>query len=58
MTTITRFEDIEAWQKARELAKVVYEVSAEGHFSRDLALRDQMRRAVVSVLSNIAEGFG
>jgi four helix bundle protein len=56
--TITRFEDIDAWQKARELARLVYQGSTHGDFSRDFALRDQMRRAAVSVLSNIAEGFG
>jgi four helix bundle protein len=57
MTRITRFEDIDAWQKARELTRRVYEVSSEGQFSRDFALRDQIRRVAVSVLSNIAEGF-
>ena len=57
MSTIKRFEDIEAWQTARNLTKLVYELSSEGAFSRDFALRDQMRRASVSILSNIAEGF-
>jgi four helix bundle protein len=57
MATIERFEDIEAWQKARELAKNIYDVTAGGKFSRDFGLRDQMRRAAVSILSNIAEGF-
>ena len=53
MGTIKKFEDIEAWQKARDLAKVVYDVTAAGKFSRDFGLRDQMRRAAVSILSNI-----
>lgn len=57
MATFERFEDIEAWQKARELVKAVYGVTSDGAFARDFGLRDQIRRAVVSVLSNIAEGF-
>jgi four helix bundle protein len=55
--TINRFEDIEAWQKARELARVVYQRTKNGQFSRDYGLRDQMRRAGVSIMANIAEGF-
>jgi four helix bundle protein len=57
MPTISRFEDIEAWQTARELTKLVYTLTNAGEFARDFGLRDQMRRAAVSVLSNIAEGF-
>lgn len=57
MARIQRFEDIEAWQKARELTRAIYAVSDEGRFSRDFGLRDQIRRAAVSVMSNIAEGF-
>ncbi|MBI1813934.1 MAG: four helix bundle protein [Deltaproteobacteria bacterium] len=57
MATIRRFEDIEAWQKARELTRAVYALSAEGRFAKDFALRDQMRRAAISIMSNIAEGF-
>jgi hypothetical protein len=49
---IERFEDIDAWKKARELAKAIYVLSAEGAFSRDFGLRDQIRRAAVSVMSN------
>ena len=58
MATLKRFEDIEAWQKARELTRAVYAVSNEGPFSRDFGPRDQIRRASVSIMSNIAEGFG
>jgi len=58
MAKIEKFEDIEAWQKARELTRQIYAVSGEGAFSRDFGLRDQMRRAAVSIMSNIAEGFG
>ena len=57
MGTITRFEEIEAWQTARELTKLIYALSNTGAFARDFGLRDQMRRAAVSILSNIAEGF-
>jgi four helix bundle protein len=57
MARIERFEDIEAWQQARELTRAIYAVSNEGRFSRDFGLRDQIRRAAVSVMSNIAEGF-
>ena len=57
MATLTRFEDIEAWQSARELAKGVYACSREGQFSRDFGLRDQIRDAAVSAMGNIAEGF-
>src|SRR5216684_7510108 len=57
MSTIHRFEEIEAWQTARALTKIVYEFTASGSFARDFGLRDQMRRAAVSIMSNIAEGF-
>src|SRR5205085_6569466 len=57
MTKISRFEDIEAWKLARELTKQIYRLTSVGEFVRDFGLRDQIRRASVSVLSNIAEGF-
>jgi four helix bundle protein len=57
MATIERFEDIKAWQAARDLVAVVYRVSGRGKFEKDFGLRDQIRRASVSVMSNIAEGF-
>lgn len=57
MATIKRFEEIEAWQTARELTRRVYAFTNEGLIARDFGLRDQMRRASVSILSNIAEGF-
>jgi four helix bundle protein len=57
MPTITRFEEIEAWQTARELTRLIYSVTEAGKLSRDFGLRDQIRRASVSVMSNIAEGF-
>lgn len=57
MPTITRFEDIEAWQTARELTKLIYSFTEEGKFSRDFGLKDQIRRASVSIMSNISDGF-
>ena len=57
MPTIIKFEEIEAWQTARELTRVVYELTRKVEFSRDVGLCDQMRRASVSIMSNIAEGF-
>ena len=57
MSTIERFEDIEAWKKARGLTKAVYDLSNAGSFARDFGLKDQMHRASVSTMSNIAEGF-
>jgi four helix bundle protein len=57
MGTIRRFEEIEAWQAARDLTRLIYALSKEGDFARDFGLRDQMRRAAVSIMSNIAEGF-
>lgn len=57
MARITRFEDIQAWQTARVLTRRIYAVSREGEFARDYGLRDQMQRAAVSIMSNIAEGF-
>ena len=58
MASIEKFEDIEAWQKARELTREIYRISNQGSFARDFGLRDQIRRAAVSIMSNIAEGFG
>ena len=58
MVAITRFEDIEAWQVARTLAGNVYKLTGNGNLSRDFGLRDQLQRSAVSVMANIAEGFG
>jgi four helix bundle protein len=54
---INKFEDIESWKKARRLTNEIYQTSASGGFVRDFGLKDQIRRASVSILSNIAEGF-
>ena len=58
MATFKRFEEIQAWQKARLVTRMVYEATAQGQFARDYGLRDQLRRASVSIMANIAEGFG
>ena len=55
--SIKRFEDIEAWQLARELTKQIYETTKEGPFAKDYGLKDQIRRAAGSSMHNIAEGF-
>ena len=57
MAGITRLEDIEAWKAARDLTNKVYAFTRQEDFTRDLGLRDQIRRASISVMSNIAEGF-
>jgi len=54
---VTCFEDLIAWQKARELRKSVYRVSRNKPFSRDFKMRDQINGAALSVMSNIAEGY-
>lgn len=57
MAKIEHFEEILGWQKGRELCNPVYARTQQGSFARDFGLRDQIRRAAVSVISNIAEGF-
>jgi len=57
MATCDSFEELQVWQKARELVNEIYGVSKNQAFGRDLGLRDQIRRAAVSVMSNVAEGF-
>ncbi len=57
MGTFKSFEEIEVWQKARVLTQEIYTVTNDARFSRDFALCKQLRRASVSVMSNIAEGY-
>ncbi len=57
MARIERFEDIEAWKCSREIVNLVYAMSRNDRFARDFALVNQIRRAAISILSNIAEGF-
>lgn len=54
---VRQFEDLVAWQMAEELVVFVYGITASGAFSRDFALRDQIRKSAISISSNIAEGF-
>jgi len=58
MGKIERFEDIEAWMKARKLTGEIYRYTRGGPFGKDFGLRDQIRRSAVSVMANVAEGFG
>ncbi|MBI4456799.1 MAG: four helix bundle protein [Acidobacteria bacterium] len=57
MTTISHFEDVQAWKSARELVNTVYRLTQSSKFRPDCGLKDQLRRAAVSALSNSAEGF-
>ncbi len=57
MATIERFEDLQSWQKARQLANAIYDLVEHPQFAKDFQLRDQIRRAAGSVMHNIAEGF-
>jgi four helix bundle protein len=52
-----RFEDLIAWQKARKLTELIYQISKQREFGRDLGLAGQLQRATVSIMSNVAEGF-
>ncbi len=54
---IQNFTDIESWKAARELVKMIYLLTSKGLFSKDYGLKDQIQRASVSIMSNIAEGF-
>ncbi len=57
MALIKRFEEIQGWQEARKLTRDIYRLTADGAFARDFGLRDQICRAAVSSMTNIAEGF-
>ena len=57
MGQIKKFEEIQGWQKARELSQVIYKITKNSELSKDFALRDQLRRSCISIMSNIAEGF-
>ncbi|HVF57106.1 MAG TPA: four helix bundle protein [Pyrinomonadaceae bacterium] len=58
MATFRKFEDIQAWQKARQATLMVYEITSRDTFAKDFGLRGQIQRASVSIMANIAEGFG
>lgn len=57
MAKIERFEDLVAWQKARELRRVVRDMTRAPRFKQEYEVSDQIRRAALSVMSNIAEGY-
>lgn len=57
MAKIERFEDVEAWQRARELVGLIYKLTKKTAFEKDWGLKDQIQRAAVSIMANIAEGF-
>ena len=57
MASITKFEDLIAWQESRKLVKMTYQITSEGSFAKDFGMRDQTQRAAVSAMTNIAEGF-
>ena len=57
MAEISRFENLEGWKLARELARRIYLLTKSGSFAKDYGFTDQIRRAVISVMNNIAEGF-
>ena len=58
MATFSRLEEIQAWQKARQLTREIYEATSNSKFANDYGLRNQVQRASVSIMANIAEGFG
>ena len=57
MAAITKFEDLIAWQEARKLVSMIYKLTSDGLFAKDFGLKDQIQRAAVSSMTNIAEGF-
>ncbi|KXK21943.1 MAG: 30S ribosomal protein S23 [Bacteroidetes bacterium OLB12] len=58
MAKVEKFEDLRCWQEARDLVKEIYGVTGNGKAATDFGFRDQIRRAAISVINNIAEGFG
>jgi len=58
MAKVDKFEDLECWKSARQLVKMVYQFSETGKLAKDFSTKDQIRRASLSTMNNIAEGFG
>ena len=58
MAKVVKFEDLICWQAARALVKLVYQVCEEGKLAKDFETRGQTKRAALSSMNNIAEGFG
>lgn len=57
MPKITRFEDLDCWKSARVLANMIFKISEQGKLAKNYGLKDQIQRASVSVMNNVAEGF-
>lgn len=55
---VKKFEDLECWREARALVGLVYDLTCQGEFLKDFGLRDQIRKAAVSCMANVSEGFG
>lgn len=55
--SVKKFEDLEVWKNARQFSVMIYQITEQGNFKKDFGLKDQLRRAAVSIVSNIAEGF-
>ena len=58
MATFGKFEEIQAWQKAKDVTLLIYQITDNSNFTKDFGLKDQIRRASVSIMANIAEGHG
>lgn len=58
MAKIERFEDLDCWKQSRRLVNMLYDISEQGALAKDFSTRDQLRRAALSAMNNIAEGFG
>lgn len=58
MAKFSKFEEIQAWQKAKDVTLLIYQITSDSNFAKDYGLRDQIRRASVSIMANIAEGHG
>jgi four helix bundle protein len=58
MAKFSKFEEIQAWQKAKDITLQIYRITADSDFAKDFGLKDQIRRASVSIMANIAEGHG
>ena len=58
MSKINRFEDLKCWQVSRQLVNEVYRVAEVGTLSKDYDTKSQIKRAALSTMNNIAEGFG
>jgi four helix bundle protein len=58
MPKFNKFEEIQAWQKALDVTLLIYKITCDENFAKDFGLKDQIRRASVSITANIAEGHG